>query len=55
MKVVATRYVCVASASGGSNVYVTINGTFYGPITTFGGSRVYVDAKGPRNITSNCS
>ena len=55
LKVVATRYVCVASASGGSNVYVTINGTFYGPITTFGGSRVYVDAKGPRNVTTNCN
>ena len=51
LKVVATRYVCVTAPSGASNVYVTINGTFYGSITSFGGTHVYVDAKCPRNTT----
>ena len=49
LRVVATRYVCVSAPQFASRVYITVNGTFYGQITSFGGTHMYVDAKGPRN------
>jgi cytoskeletal protein RodZ len=45
----ATRYVCMRSAAA-DRVYFTFNGTAYGPVSSFGGARVYIDITGPRYI-----
>jgi hypothetical protein len=50
--VVGTKNVCVNATSASSRVYITFNGIAEGPITGFGGSRVYIDANGPRYVTS---
>ncbi len=48
--VVATKYVCV-NVNQPSHVYLTVNGTLYGPISTFGGTHAYVDTSGvPKNV-----
>ncbi len=50
--VAGSRYVCVVSGSRPNRVYITVNGTPYGPISGFGGTHAYIDAKGPRNIAA---
>ncbi len=49
--VVGTKYVCIRSARP-AYVYITVNGTSYGPISGFGGQRAYIDVNGPRNVNS---
>jgi cytoskeletal protein RodZ len=51
--VVGTKDVCVSSARQARIVYITVNGTSYGPISTFGGTHAYVDTSGfPKNVSS---
>jgi cytoskeletal protein RodZ len=47
----ATKYFCMRSAVP-EHVYFTFNGTAYGPVSSFGGSRVYIDITGPRYISA---
>ncbi|MFI5258041.1 MAG: helix-turn-helix domain-containing protein [Candidatus Limnocylindrales bacterium] len=51
MTVVANKYVCVRSTRP-TLVFITVNGTPYGPISGFGGQRAYIDVNGPRNAAS---
>jgi len=51
MTVVAKRYVCI-KATKPAFVYITVNGTSYGPISSLGGQRAYIDTNGARNSTS---
>lgn len=51
LTVVANKYVCIYTTHP-DLVYITLNGTPYGPITGFGGHRAYIDTNGPRNIGS---
>jgi len=51
--VVGTKDVCVFSGYQARIVYITVNGTSYGPISTFGGTHAYVDTSGvPKNVNS---
>jgi Helix-turn-helix domain len=47
----ATTYVCLNPGSP-SYVYVTVNGVSYGSINRFGAARVWIDASGPRGVSS---
>jgi cytoskeletal protein RodZ len=48
--IVGTEYVCVQSPKS-NMVFITVNGTSYGAISTLGGRRAYVDTSGvPKNI-----
>ncbi|MGD0121298.1 MAG: helix-turn-helix domain-containing protein [Candidatus Limnocylindrales bacterium] len=51
MTVAAKRYVCI-KATKPAFVYITVNGTAYGPISSLGGQRAYIDVNGARNSTS---
>jgi cytoskeletal protein RodZ len=51
MTVVAKRYVCI-KATKPTFVYITVNGTSYGPVSSLGGQRAYIDLNGARNSTS---
>src|SRR5664279_5158658 len=49
--VVGTKYVCVFSGYQARLVYITVNGTSSGPISTFGGTHAYIDTSGlPKNV-----
>lgn len=48
--VVGNKSVCVLVGNG--NVYITVNGTSYGAVTSFGGTHAYIDASGPRDVSS---
>jgi hypothetical protein len=45
------KSVCI-NAVRPANVYITVNGTFAGTVKSFGGTHVYIDKNGPRNITA---
>jgi hypothetical protein len=49
--VVGTRNVCVVT-SRPTLVYVTVNGTPYGSVKSFGGTHVLADKNGPRNVAA---
>jgi cytoskeletal protein RodZ len=49
LTVVGSKYVCV-NTSHPAFVFITVNGTPYGPISGFGGRHAYIDANGPRDI-----
>jgi cytoskeletal protein RodZ len=51
--VVATKYVCINTPKP-NIVYVTVNGTSYGSVNTFGGRRVYIDATGAPKLVGSC-
>jgi cytoskeletal protein RodZ len=52
MTVVGTKNVCV-NTTHPAFVYITVNGTAYGPIAGFGGARAYIDTSGvPKNVSS---
>jgi hypothetical protein len=51
LTVTAKRYVCIRSPKPGL-VYITVNGTEYGPISSLGGQRAYIDTNGPRNSSA---
>lgn len=51
INVSAKKNVCILV--GNSLVFVTANGTYYGPVTGFGGTRVLIDVNGPK-YTSSC-
>lgn len=46
--VVGKRYVCI-STSRPQIVFITVNGLYYGAVSTFGGRYAYIDTTGPRN------
>jgi cytoskeletal protein RodZ len=46
--VVGKKYVCV-STSRPQLVFITVNGLYYGAVSTFGGRSAYIDLKGPKN------
>jgi cytoskeletal protein RodZ len=48
---VASRYVCLRSPSP-EHVYFTINGVSYGPVSSYGGQRVRMEANGPRYVSA---
>lgn len=50
LTVVAKRYVCISTTKP-ANVYVTVNGTSYGPASAFG-AVTYVDVNGARSATA---
>jgi hypothetical protein len=47
VSLIATKYVCVNSPAS-EHVYFTFNGSSYGPVSSYGGRRVYIDITGPR-------
>ena len=49
--VVGTKSVCLATGKP-SFVYVTVNGTPYGSVKSFGGIRLLIDKDGPRNVAT---
>jgi hypothetical protein len=51
--VVATKWVCVNS-SNPSRVYITVNGTSYGPISSLGGRHAYIDTSGAPKDVATC-
>lgn len=51
--VVASKYVCINTPKP-NIVYITVNATSYGPISTFGGRRVYIDATGAPKFVDQC-
>jgi cytoskeletal protein RodZ len=46
--VVGKKYVCI-STSRPQLVFITVNGLYYGAVSTFGGRYAYIDNTGPRN------
>ncbi len=51
--VVGTKYVCINTPKP-NIVFITVNGTSYGPVNTFGGRRVYIDSTGAPKFVSSC-
>jgi cytoskeletal protein RodZ len=49
--VVGSRYVCI-NTTRPNLVFVTVNGVSYGPVSGFGGRRVYIDANGVKSVSS---
>ena len=50
--VVGSKLVCVSSHFQAANVFISINGAAFVPVSTYGGWHAYVDASGPRNVDS---
>lgn len=50
--VVGSKLVCVSSRYQAANVFVSINGAEFVPVSSFGGWHAYVDAKGARDVNS---
>ena len=46
--VVGKKYVCI-STSRPQGVFITVNGLYYGAVSTFGGRYAYIDLNGPKN------
>ena len=50
--VVGSKSVCILASGKPSLVFVTVNGTPYGSVKSFGGIHLLVDKDGPRNVAS---
>lgn len=52
INVVGSKLVCVSSKYQAASVFISINGAPFVPISTYGGWHAYIDANGPRNVST---